>query len=304
MKYLVICFLGLFFLLTPKHVGAQISQDMPLMIGGLLGEDKEKIKLDDAQLSAIYQFRHEVISNKKNIVIDTMVLVVGPQYSIYYDRNDKIRRKAFSSYFTHNGAPKVFLSAPYNKFTEIAVNDNYLFIPSLSGETSQLYKDRKKNVITIMDFDNTNFDTDELFFLYEEEISPITWEMREDTMSVLGYTCTKATCDLGGRHFIAWFTQEIPINDGPYKFYGLPGMILKIEDSEKLFKFEAIGLEKLDNTEIVIDDNAKYLKCSKEEYNTLKKRMQENFTVFYRAGNALYHSYRKTGIEYNPIERE
>jgi len=32
--------------------------------------------------------------------------------------------------------------------------------------------------------------------------------------------------------------------------------------------------------------------------------MQENFTVFYRAGNALYHSYRKTGIEYNPIERE
>lgn len=72
-------------------------------------------------------------------------------------------------------------------------------------------------------------------------MSPIGWEIQEDTMSVLGYTCTKATCDFGGRSYMAWFTQAIPINDGPYKFYGLPGMILKIEVSEKLFQFQAIG---------------------------------------------------------------
>lgn len=81
-------------------------------------------------------------------------------------------------------------------------------------------------------------------------------------------------------------------------------MILKIEDSEKLFQFQAIGLQKLENTEIVIDDNAEYLKCTKEEYNTLKKRMKENFTVFYREGIMLHFSYRKNGIEYNPIEKE
>src|SRR5690606_34206944 len=131
-------------------------------------------------------------------------------------------------------------------------------------------------------------------------------------------------CDSGGRIYTAWFTQDIPINEGPYKFYGLPGMILKIEDTEKLFQFEAIGLEKLENAEIVIDEKSRYLKCTqeeystmkkemhenlrklkctKEEYSTTKKRMRENFTEFYREGMSLNYSYRKNGIEYIPIEK-
>ncbi|KAF5039025.1 hypothetical protein DSECCO2_548250 [anaerobic digester metagenome] len=291
------------------NINAQI--DSILKIGGLHQKSNqyytapEKIKLDDAQISVAYQFKHPLSMDKEtSFTEDTMVLVAGPQFSIYYDRNDKIRRKAFSTYITHNGPPKVFFSTPFSKFTEIAINDNYLFTPPVSGETSQLYKNRKKDVITIIDFDNSNFDADELFFYYEEEISPINWDIKKDTMSVLGYACTQASCDFGGRSYTAWFTQDIPINDGPYKFYGLPGMILKIEDSEKLFLFEAIGLENLENTEIVIDDKSNYLKCMKDEYHILKKRMQENFTVFYRTGELLYHSYRKNGTEYIPIEIE
>jgi GLPGLI family protein len=153
-----------------------------------------------------------------------------------------------------------------------------------------------------MDFDNSNFGASELYF-YQEESIHIPWEIKEDTISVLGYLCTKANCDFGGRIYTAWFTQDIPINEGPYKFYGLPGMILKIEDSEKLFQFEAIGLEKLENAEIVIDENSRYLKCTKEEYSTIKKRMRENFTEFYREGMSLNYSYRKNGIEYIPIEK-
>lgn len=41
----------------------------------------------------------------------------------------------------------------------------------------------------------------------------------------------------GGRQWIAWFTNEIPFQDGPFKFYGLPGLIVKLEDSEDYHKF-------------------------------------------------------------------
>jgi len=123
-----------------------------------------------------------------------------------------------------------------------------------------------------------------------------------DTTSVLGYTCSKAICDFEGRSYSAWFTQDIPINDGPYKFFGLPGMILKIEDSEN-FSFVANRIRKMENAEIVIDDKSKYQKCTKEEYKRLKKRMQENFTVFYRRGEILYFCNQKNGIEYMPIEK-
>lgn len=111
-------------------MNAQIDQSTTVKVGGLYQKDTEKIILDEAQLSVLYQFKHGFVDNKEiSFVIDTMVLVAGSEYSIYFDRNDKNRREAFSSYFTDQGPPKVFISTPYGEFTEIAVNDNYLILP-------------------------------------------------------------------------------------------------------------------------------------------------------------------------------
>ncbi|MFY1045776.1 GLPGLI family protein [Chryseobacterium sp. GP-SGM7] len=45
----------------------------------------------------------------------------------------------------------------------------------------------------------------------------------------------------------AWFTNEIPISEGPYKFSGLPGLIVKIEDTKKQHIWELKGIEKFRN---------------------------------------------------------
>lgn len=47
----------------------------------------------------------------------------------------------------------------------------------------------------------------------------------------------KATCDFAGRKWIAWFTTEIPIQDGPYKFYGLPCAYCEIRRPNKISYF-------------------------------------------------------------------
>ena len=73
------------------------------------------------------------------------------------------------------------------------------------------------------------------------------WVFHADTArTVLGYECQLATCDFAGRHYSAWFAPEIPLPFGPYKFGGLPGLILQIQDDEKQFVWEAIGFEKSD----------------------------------------------------------
>jgi hypothetical protein len=54
----------------------------------------------------------------------------------------------------------------------------------------------------------------------------------------------KATTSFAGRNYEAWFTPEIPISDGPYKFYGLPGLIFKICDKKNQHVFTLKKLTK------------------------------------------------------------
>lgn len=63
-----------------------------------------------------------------------------------------------------------------------------------------------------------------------EEEKPV-WKILPDQQKIGSWNTQKAETDFGGRHWTAWFTNEIPIQDGPYTFYGLPGLIVKIEDA-------------------------------------------------------------------------
>lgn len=82
---------------------------------------------------------------------------------------------------------------------------------------------------------------------YAEPKSEQQWKIVEDSaQTILGYECIMATMDYHGRKWKAWFTPEIPVSDGPWKFCGLPGLILLAKDNDNLFNFTAIGLENVD----------------------------------------------------------
>jgi GLPGLI family protein len=59
------------------------------------------------------------------------------------------------------------------------------------------------------------------------------WKISNEKLKIGEYNTQKATADFGGRKWTAWFSSDIPLQDGPYKFYGLPGLIVKIEDQDK-----------------------------------------------------------------------
>jgi len=102
---------------------------------------------------------------------------------------------------------------------------------------SDLYKDYKKNEILVRD--NISIHN----FIYKDELKPQDWEILSDTTTILGYHCQKAQCQWRGRNWVAWFTPEIPINEGPWKFYGLPGLIAKLHDTENHYSFVLIGFQ-------------------------------------------------------------
>lgn len=77
---------------------------------------------------------------------------------------------------------------------------------------------------------------------YEEDWEKPEWEISDETKEILGYQCFRATTDYRGRRWTAWFAPEIPVQDGPWKLCGLPGLILEAVDNHREFHFIANGL--------------------------------------------------------------
>ena len=112
---------------------------------------------------------------------------------------------------------------------------------------------------------------DEHEYKYNEE-PKFTWKITKESKEILGHKVYLASTTYGGRNYIAYFTTEIPVQDGPYKFFGLPGLILEIFDEKKDHHFLAIGISK--EKKISIDDRIskrKYIETSKSKFNEMRK---------------------------------
>lgn len=75
------------------------------------------------------------------------------------------------------------------------------------------------------------------------------WAISNEKAKIGEYNAQKATTDFGGRKWTAWFSTDLPFQDGPYKFNGLPGLIVKIEDANKNYSWELKGNKKVPNFE-------------------------------------------------------
>lgn len=71
------------------------------------------------------------------------------------------------------------------------------------------------------------------------------WKLTDEKKKVKDLNLQKATTTWGGRNWIAWFTADIPFQEGPYKFHGLPGLIVELFDDQNNYKFELVKTQKI-----------------------------------------------------------
>jgi len=105
------------------------------------------------------------------------------------------------------------------------------------------------------------------YYYYEPKID-FGWQLSDSAKSVCGYTCHKATCSFRGRFWTAWYTDEIPVSEGPWKLGGLPGLILAAEDSTKELSFTAISIRNA--REPITVDKSHYMKTTRKKLNKAK----------------------------------
>lgn len=71
------------------------------------------------------------------------------------------------------------------------------------------------------------------------------WKLTNEKKQVNSLNLQKATTTWGGRNWTAWFSPDIPFQEGPYKFHGLPGLIVELYDDKNNYKFELVKTEKI-----------------------------------------------------------
>lgn len=111
------------------------------------------------------------------------------------------------------------------------------------------------------------------------------WKIENEVRTINGFNCQKATIKKFGRNFIAWFANEIAISEGPYKFNGLPGLIVDLYDEKKYFHFSLINYNPKENREYEIpnDRMIKLVQSEKDKFVIGFKSYKESLPSRIRA---------------------
>jgi len=205
------------------------------------------------QDKALYQATFEITfqtdsTNSTAWVHETAILLIGQQLTKFESANKMLRD-----------------SLLYNNNTQ----------PNKTITQLQLGKIPKtKFLFEIYQYNHQAIYRDQIMterFQYTET-PDFNWQLGNYDTSIAGYHCKSATCNYGGRHYTAWFTDEIPIPTGPYKFFGLPGFIVAVQDSSQQIQFVLTGFKKVTDNSIITPGQQNYTQVSKAVFlETLKK---------------------------------
>ena len=144
-------------------------------------------------------------------------------------------------------------------------------------------------------------------YISGEDFPTFTWNLSRDNKKIGGYNCYKATAHFRGRDYIAWFTMDIPVQDGPWKFWGLPGLILEVYDSLGQIKFiaQSIIYPSKSNIKFVPPQNGKivdlvtYRKVDDVEYEKWRRANQSK-----DPGRGIQMSFSRKKVDNIEIEYE
>lgn len=146
-------------------------------------------------------------------------------------------------------------------------------------------------------------------YIYEEEIPAIDWVATGEEADICGYRCKTATASFRGREWTAWYTEDIPIPNGPEKFGNLPGLILKIEDEKKEHVIEATQIRK-SNRGFGFKKKSSAFRTDRKTYNKMEASLYNDpgnhidghpLTPKDSEGKSLINHDR---MFFNPIEKE
>ena len=115
-------------------------------------------------------------------------------------------------------------------------------------------------------------------YSYDED-RPMEWKILAETATIGDYKTQKAETQFAGRTWYAWFATDIPIQDGPYKFAGLPGLIVKAEDAKGDYSFDLKETKKIASP-TVFEQRGNIIKVKRTVFNQQLEKFRKDPSSF------------------------
>jgi GLPGLI family protein len=242
-------------------------------------------ELEKAEFTITYSVKYKPDSlNPNSIGEEKMLLFIGKDISEFL---------SYYSYFNDIEMRKMETSSQLQEWLNT--------IPPMPNIPYYIYKNYPAGKITYIE--HAAFTP----FKYEENLELFTWQLSTDTATIRGYHAQKATTSFGGRDWVAWFAPELPYNDGPYKFNGLPGLIVKVYDTRNHYVFEMTSIEKAQEGTMITMREMQYIETTKFGFFKAKDAFRDDIINRVKEkgitdSNDLQLAARNMARQNNPIE--
>lgn len=269
--------------------------------------DVTKDTVDSTNLEIIYnlQYRRQSNPNESHLWMLTK-LQIGTLYSKYYSIIcqfiDDVQQVSMEQVRKSAKMPGVSYKYPYTE-EELAIKNN-------SGRdflNSEIWIDNRTSQVKERAH---SYAQHNLSVEYEEPLPQFEWELMEAVDTIAGYTCSTAKTSFRGREWTVWFTMEIPISAGPWKFNGLPGLILKAQDDKLDYIWECQSIIQTRNP--IVYYNVKKDVLTRNKWQRYMRQVHNSPLAMLGGGGATIFIYNDKSIiegdnwviPYNPIELE
>ncbi len=204
-----------------------------------------------SDMEVVYKmkFTPDSLKRENSIFVDQLVLLFNNNSSIYFSQEAKIYYDYLNKGISTMQNGKISLGT----------------LPPFPRSRASVYKNGDMITATLP--------VGKYFYSFEEP--KLEWTLLNDKSKINGIECSLAkTVTDTGDTFFAWYTMHYPFSEGPFRFKGLPGLILKVYNQNNTIEIEAVGIKQsvaviepfFNSGSIKIKNKSIFLK-TRDEYN-------------------------------------
>ncbi|QES89382.1 GLPGLI family protein [Rhizosphaericola mali] len=242
----------------------------------LFAQNQKEIKFD---YRAKYNLKYRLDSTSKHISQTQFILFFNNEQS-YFRSFQRYAWDSVENTTMKNASLQEKMGVMMKYYSDFIYN-----ITTFPANNEVLYKE-----------DILYVPTHDIHTEYKENFK-IHWKISNEAKKIKNFNCTKAECNLFGRHWTAWFSIDHPFPFGPYKFYGLPGLIISLEDDAKDYQFNLYYLSP-ENYTFKDNSDAKPLLVTKKEF----LNMYEEYNYTSKKEDGVHYVDPKDSIKFTSPE--